>query len=113
MNITKTLKFKDELAKAILAGKKNVTWRLFDEKDLQVNDDLMFINKDTQESFARAKILSVREVELGQLTDEDWEGHEKYSSPEEMYKVFQSYYPGESVDENTIVKIIEFELRNS
>ena len=45
----KTLKFASHLVQKILSGEKTSTWRLFDDKDLQVGDGLIFVNKDTGE----------------------------------------------------------------
>lgn len=36
----KTLKFRSHLADLILKGEKDVTWRLFDDKDLTIGDQL-------------------------------------------------------------------------
>jgi hypothetical protein len=50
----KTLKFAANLVPLILSGEKTSTWRLFDDKDLQVGDELEFINKNTNTTFASA-----------------------------------------------------------
>jgi uncharacterized protein YhfF len=41
----KTLKFNHELAQLILAGEKTSTWRLYDDKDLSVDDEIKIIDK--------------------------------------------------------------------
>lgn len=105
----KTLKFRPHLVSQVLDGSKNITWRLFDDKDLQVGDKLEFLNKETGEKFAEADITDVREKELGLIIDEDLVGHEKFSSPEEMIETYRKYY-GDKVNENTIVKMISFKL---
>jgi len=105
----KTLKFREHLSKLILQGEKNTTWRLFDDKNLTVGDVVSFLIWETKEEFAQAKLTEVKETTLGKLTDKDWEGHEKFSSDEEMYKAFVKYY-NRPVDENSPVKIIKFEL---
>ena len=86
----KTLKFREKLSKLILKGEKNVTWRIFDDKDISEGDDVSFLIWETKEEFAKAKILSVKETMLGKLTEEDWEGHERFSSNEEMYNYIQN-----------------------
>ena len=43
------------------------------------------------------------------LTEEDWQGHEKFSSEEEMHETYGRYYK-QPVDQDTIVKIINFDL---
>jgi hypothetical protein len=40
----KKLKFRHHLVKEIVTGSKTVTWRLFDDKDLQVGDELELID---------------------------------------------------------------------
>ncbi|MFZ2523325.1 MAG: ASCH domain-containing protein [Minisyncoccia bacterium] len=105
----KTLKFKDHLAKKILSGEKTSTWRLFDDKDLQAGDDLIFINKETSEQFGEAKITNLKIRTLGTLNEADWVGHEKFVSEEEMYKAYRGYY-GDKVNEGSEVKIISFEF---
>ncbi len=105
----KTLKFKEKLSKLILSGEKTSTWRLFDDKDLQVGDEVSFLVKETLEEFAKARLLEVTETKFGNLTTDDLDGHEKYSSPEEMYRTFSEFYQ-RKVDENSPVKIIKFEL---
>ena len=45
----KTLKFNHSDAKKIEAGQKNTTWRLYDDKDLSVDDLLKIIDKVEQD----------------------------------------------------------------
>lgn len=40
----KTLKFRDRLAQLVLSGEKYVTFRIFDDKDLQVGDELLLLD---------------------------------------------------------------------
>ena len=84
----KTLKFKDYLVSLVLSGKKDSTWRLFDDKDLKKDDELLLINKDTGEEFGKAIILSIREKRLCDLHDSDFEGHERFESEEKMYEAY-------------------------
>ena len=105
----KTLKFKEKLSKLILSGEKTTTWRLFDDKDLQVGDEISFLVKETLEEFAKARLIEVKENVFGNLTADDFDGHEKYSSLEEMYQTFSKFYQRD-VDKNSPVKIIKFEL---
>ena len=106
----KSLKFYTPLAKQIEAGDKWSTWRLFDDKNLQAGDEVMFINKDTGDQFGAATLTDVQEKTLGTLTDEDWEGHEHFASEEEMYSTYRQYY-SESVGPETVVKIIQFRFQ--
>ena len=106
----KTIKFKDELAKLILAGEKNLTWRMFDDKNLSEGDEVDFINKNTMEKFGEAVLTKVWQKKLSEVGDSDFDGHEKYSSGEEMYQTYRAYY-GDKVGPDTIVKIIRFRLK--
>ena len=103
----KTLKFAPNLVAQILGGEKTSTWRLYDDKDLQKHDQLLFLNKATLEEFGTATITSLYTKTLGTLTNDDWEGHERFKSEEEMYATYRSYY-GDSVNEYTEVKILSF-----
>lgn len=105
----KQLKFKPHLVKKVLSGEKTSTWRLFDDKDLQEGDELELLDSETKEVFAKAHIDSVVVKKLGELTDEDWKGHERFPSEEEMYQTYNSYYD-EEVTSDTEVKIIRFSL---
>ncbi|MCA9358792.1 ASCH domain-containing protein [Candidatus Kaiserbacteria bacterium] len=106
----KNLKFKSELCELILSGEKTATWRLFDDKDLQVGDEIQFVNKETGETIGDGEILKLKVTSLGSLQEEDWIGHEKYSSPEEMYKTYRGYY-GDKVGPDTKLKIIDFSFQ--
>ena len=103
----KTLKFKKYLSELILSGNKTSTWRLFDDKDLSIGDRVSFVVWETGEEFAQVELIFVKETTFGQLTSNDWQGHEKFESDEEMYQTYEKYY-NHLVDENTPVKIIKF-----
>ncbi len=103
----KILKFAPDLVRKILAGEKTSTWRLFDDKDLQIGDKLLFQNKETSTSFGTAIVSALSRETLGTLEDADWIGHERFSSEEEMYATYRKYY-GDTVNPHTEVKIITF-----
>lgn len=105
----KTLKFAEKLVPLVLSGTKTSTWRVFDDKDLQVGDDLSLMNKVTLQEFAKAKIISIQEKTLRKIDDADFDTHESYESKEKMFEEYRSYY-GDKVNEDTVVKIIHFEL---
>lgn len=105
----KTLKFMPHLVPLVISGEKTSTWRLFDEKDLQKNDNLLLINKATGEEFAKAIIIKVEEKKLKDLKENDFEGHEKFESEEKMYEAYKSYY-GDKVTPETIIKMVDFSL---
>jgi hypothetical protein len=105
----KTLKFRPHLCKEILSGKKTATWRLFDDKDLNVGDRVSFLNWETKDEIAQAVLTEVRETTLGGLTAEDWEGHERFASDEEMLATYSLYYR-RPVTLDAPVKIIKFRI---
>ncbi|MBI2637933.1 MAG: ASCH domain-containing protein [Candidatus Sungbacteria bacterium] len=105
----KILKFKHRFVPAILSGEKTSTWRLFDDKDLKEGDELLLIDKETDENFAEAEIVSVKEKKISDIEGADYEGHEMYMNKEKMYKALQGYY-GKEVGPDTLVKIIIFRL---
>jgi len=104
----KSLKFSDSLPRLILEGKKNTTWRIDNNKNIKENDELSLCNVGGKE-FAKAKVISVKEIKFKDLTKEDKEGHEKFLSNDEMYKTYSRYYNKE-VNENTILKVIKFKV---
>lgn len=99
----KLVKFRDYLVPLVLSGQKNSTWRLFDDKDLSIGDDVELCEFGKDDSFATARITKVIEKPFGELKDDDKEGHETFSTDYEMYKTYSGYY-------NTNVKIIWFKL---
>lgn len=103
----KTLKFKSELVEKILSGEKTSTWRLFDDKDLQVGDKLDFVNSDTKKSFGTGIITGLEEKTLGTVEEADFDGHETYGSKEEMYEDFKGYY-GDRITSKSPLKIVRF-----
>jgi hypothetical protein len=105
----KTLKFRSNLAEEILRGHKISTWRIFDDKNLRIGDELELLRWESKEKFAQAKITGVREKKLGEITENDFEGHEKFTSQKEMLETYRKYY-GEEVSLETVVKIIVFKL---
>lgn len=109
MRTMKTLKFRHNLAEEILAGRKTVTWRLFDDKDLKIGDRIELLYWETKEKFADAEIIEVCEKRLGDIEEKDLEGHEKFDSREEMLETYREYC-GDRVDWDTVVKIIKLKL---
>lgn len=107
--IGKTIKFAPHLVPLVLSGEKTSTWRLFDDKNLKVGDNLNFVNKETGKEFAKAIIVGVREIELGNVQDSDYDGHEKFESKEKMFEAYRGYY-GLKVTPESILKIVKFKL---
>jgi hypothetical protein len=105
----KTLKFTSDLVQKVFSGEKTSTWRLFDDKNLQKGDHLVFIEKETGKEFAKAIITSVSERKFKDLTDADWQGHERFKSEKEMYEAYRKYYKLD-VTPSSILKIVHFQL---
>lgn len=105
----KTLKFRLSLAQMILQGKKSTTWRLFDDKDLSVGDEVSFLVFETKQEFAKARIIEVNQTTFSALSSQDREGHESFASEEEMFKQYTIYYK-KPVTKETPLKIIKFKI---
>jgi len=107
----KTIKFRHDLVQDILTHKKKTTWRLFDDKDFKVGDEIELIDWESREIFAKGEIINVKEKRLSEIEESDFEYHKKYENQEEMINGFREFY-GDRVNLNTIVKIIEFKILN-
>jgi ribonuclease HI len=108
----KALKLDHQVALAVAANEVDSTWRLFDDKDLSVNDVVRLVDKvdparpESWRVFGTAAITQVIEKQLASITIDDMES-QKYGSPEQMLQVLQGYYGG-SVTLQTPVKILHF-----
>jgi ribonuclease HI len=113
----KTLKLDHHIAQAVQEGSQTATSRLYDDKDLTVNDDVQLIDKidpsnpATWKPIGIAHIDSVIQKRLGDITDQDYAGQSRFASVREMLDTFRSYY-GPQVDEGTPIKIIRFTFHN-
>ncbi len=107
----KTLKFAEPLPELVLNGKKDTTWRIEDEKELEVDDELSLCDKNGKE-FAEARIIWIKETTFQRLTFEDKECHEKFDSEEEMCITY-SRYMNKEINSQTKVKVIKFQLINN
>jgi ribonuclease HI len=111
----KILKFDHDLAQLIAQGKKNATWRMYDDKNLSVGDEIRIIDKvdpvspDSWKVIGHAKVNEVIEKRLGDVTLDDMKGHELFDSKEQMLAKYRSYY-GERVTLDTPVKIVYFDF---
>ncbi|HVU59373.1 MAG TPA: reverse transcriptase-like protein [Candidatus Saccharimonadales bacterium] len=109
----KSLKLDHQLAEAVIAGTKTSTWRLFDDKDLSVGDQVALIDKvdpttpSSWVTIGTAIIDEVLEKPLGKITAADMAGHEAFVSREAMLGTYRHYY-GERVTWDTPVKILHF-----
>lgn len=106
--IIKKLQFSEPLPQMVLDGLKDISWRIDDEKNIAVDDILSLCYNDGRE-FARASVIWVKETRFKYFTEEDKEGHEKFSSDEEMYATYSRYYKME-VNPDTRVKVIKYRI---
>ncbi len=107
--MNKKLKFDPKLVPLVLNKSKTSTWRLWDDKNLSTNDIVDFLDSQSGEHFATAKLTEVIEKPLKELTIEDKRGHETFNSDQEMYDTYHHYY-GKPVNGETLIKIIRFKL---
>lgn len=104
----KQLKFSEPLPRLVLGGQKDTTWRINDNKQITTDDQLSLCDNDGRE-FAKANVIWTKETTFKNLTEEDKQGHEKFSSDTEMYQTYSRYY-NVKVEPKTRVKIIKFRL---
>lgn len=104
----KTLKFFPELSQMIKSGAKTTTWRLFDDKDLQVGDKIILATRDGDSvtNFGKAEIVKITMRTIETIQEEDYEGHEPSKNPLEDYR---KYY-GNKILPNSEVKVIKFKV---
>jgi ribonuclease HI len=111
----KTLKLDHQLAERIRSGDKTATWRLYDDKDIRVNDEVELLDKvdpqnpETWQIIGVARIDVVVEKRLGEISKADFRGHETFASRDEMLETYRQYY-GPQVTFETPVKMIHFTL---
>jgi len=109
----KTLKLEHNLAQLVAQGIKTSTWRLYDDKDLSVNDVVRLIDKvepnnpDSWRVIGIGHIDSIVQKRLGDVVDGDYVGHEAFTDHQHMLETYRHYY-GPQVDDDTVVKIIRF-----
>jgi ribonuclease HI len=114
----KTLKFDHDFAGQIASGEKTATWRLFDDKDLSVNDHIKIIDKvnpDDEKSWnfiGEAIVNEIVEKKLGDVTDKDMAGHEVFDSQKALLQTYRRRY-GDRVTLGDPVKIIYFQFNPS
>jgi ribonuclease HI len=111
----KKLKVDHVLAELVLKGERTSTWRIFDDKDLSVNDEILLVDKvdpkepKTWKNIGIAKVNKIVQKRLGDITQADMEGHERFASREQMLATYQGYY-GQNVTWQTPVKMIHFDF---
>lgn len=111
----KTLKLDHSLAEMVRRGEKTSTWRLYDDKDIRVNDHIELIDKvdpknpDTWSKIGEATVDLIIEKRISDVTQTDYAGHGNFRSGEQLLREFQVYY-GSQVTPQTPIKMIHFSL---
>jgi ribonuclease HI len=113
----KTLKFNHDDAQEILQAKKDTTWRLYDDKDISVDDQLKIIDKaepnnpSAWQVIGQGKVIEIVEKKMGSLTPEDMTmaGHREFRTLDDALETYKGYY-GDRVSLDTPVKIIRFQF---
>lgn len=111
----KKLKLDHQLADLVRSGQKTATWRMYDDKNISVNDEIELIDKvdptnpSTWVSLGAARVDMVVEKRVRDIKPEDVVGYGTFLSPEAMLERYQGYY-GPQVDLDTPVKMIHFTL---
>jgi len=99
-------------------GKKTSTWRIYDDKDIHVNDRIELLDKvdphnpETWIVVGTARVDRVIEKRLADIAKDDFDGHEPFGSQEEMLRAYRGYY-GPQVTLETPIKMIHFTLENT
>lgn len=107
--MNKILRFMPHLVAMILTGKKDITWRLFDDKGLKDGDVIDCYEVGTSKHFATIAAVTVTEKAFKDMTVEDADGHETFTTLDEMYETYSRYYQTK-VGPDTLVKVIKFKL---
>ena len=111
----KTLKLDHASAELVVSGRITSTWRLYDDKDLLIDDDVELIDKVDSEDRATwrpigtARINEVIQKRIGDIAEFDDQGDEYVWPQAEMLKACQKYY-GPQVSLKTPIKIIHFDF---
>ena len=109
----KALKLTHDQAQETLEGKRQSTWRMYDDKEIHVGDNLELIDKvnpqnpSTWRPIGVATITEVHEKRLGSIATADYEDANEELVPDELLSQFQKFY-GPQVTFDTPVKIIRF-----
>ncbi|GAC1387736.1 MAG: hypothetical protein NVS1B7_2870 [Candidatus Saccharimonadales bacterium] len=105
----KALKFNANAIPFIITGTKRTTWRLLDDKNLSVDDEVEFINSATGEAFGLARLTQITIKRLADVDLVSDETEEAYSTLEQMIQSFRHYY-GSSISLGSHIKIIQFDF---
>lgn len=111
----KKLKLDHAAAQKVLSGKVSSTWRLYDDKDLTVNDAVALIDKvdpaapQTWRVIGVATITRVVEKRIGDIEQSDMRAGEDFDSPEILLEAMRQRY-GMNVEWDTAIKLVYFDF---
>lgn len=107
----KQIKFTPKLTQHIIDGKKTTTFRLFDDKDLQVGDEFEMATRDgeTVTAFGKAVITEIMLRTVATIQPSDYSGHEPVTAEDDVLASYRKYY-GDKVTWDTPVKVIRFKV---
>ena len=107
------------IAGVVAGGYWYVNDKLGKMQKVEINEEELEINEEVEQNLSQYRNIAIfgvdsRANDLGKgnrsdLDETDMKGHEKFESKEEMYATYSKYY-NKTIDENTLVKIIKFEL---
>lgn len=105
--IMKSLKFTAEQIPEIEQGRQTSTWRIFDDKELSVGDELQFINCDNATVFGYGLVGQIVIKRIKDLNEFDQDGHKKYDNLGQIITEFTRFY-GPGVTADTIIKVVKY-----
>lgn len=107
----KTLKLNHQEAQQILHGKRT-TWRLYDDKDLSVNDHVQLIDKvipdnpATWKNIGTAQVTKILQKQFGEITQREYE-QEGYKKLQDMVDTYVNFHNREVIY-TTPIKVVHF-----
>ena len=104
MSELKKLIFAPPFPPTLLSGEKTKTFRVTGAERYNVGDKLSLVYPNGEE-FARAVVSEKYSKTFETLTAQDWEGHERFVSNEEMYRTY-SYWEGFNITPATNLTIV-------
>jgi ribonuclease HI len=109
----KQLKFEHNFAQAIKEGEKTATFRVNDDKDLRIGDQIELVDKvdanhpKTWNITGILKIEKIDNVPLKELSKDQLSQAESFDNLDEMLQTFRRFY-GEHISMDTLVIVLHF-----
>jgi ribonuclease HI len=110
----KTLKLNHDSAQLISEGRANFTWRIFDDKQLSVNDEVQLLdkvdpgNRETWVPIGVGVIESVTEKRIREISESEKQAYENvYGKIDDVIELFAKLY-GKEITDQDVIKIVTF-----